>query len=112
MHTYEYICESCSSKMIMEIHNLIKDKVICPCGNEMTLVFYLNSPDIRADQRIIDLSNPDIVHITYPDGLEHNMDPNIGGKLGPCKHTYKYNNKTNLIECTLCGEMYPKNMND
>ena len=48
MHTYEYIC-ICSCKMTLEIHRVIKDKIICPCGEEMTLVFYLSSPDVRAD---------------------------------------------------------------
>ena len=32
--------------------------------------------------KIVDLSQPGVIHIVYPDGLEipeHMMDPNIGG---------------------------------
>jgi len=32
----------------MEIHKAVDYNLICPCGTEMTLVFYLNSPDTRA----------------------------------------------------------------
>lgn len=37
-----------------------------------------------AEERIVDLSNPHVVHITYPNGYKvpsHMMDPNIGGNF-------------------------------
>ena len=49
MHTYEYICKQCPCKITMEIHKAVDYNLVCPCGTEMTLVFYLNSPDTRAE---------------------------------------------------------------
>ena len=37
---------------------------------------------------ILDTSNPNVIHYTYPNGKnvpEHMMNPNIGGYLGPVK---------------------------
>ena len=54
MHTYEYIC-ICSCKMTLEIHRVIKDNIFYRepkclfCGKEMSLIFYLNSPDVRSE---------------------------------------------------------------
>lgn len=34
--------------MTMEIHHIHDYEAMCPCGNKMTLIFYLSSPDTRA----------------------------------------------------------------
>ena len=36
--------------MTMEIHHIHDYEVMCPCGNKMTLIFYLSSPDTRAPE--------------------------------------------------------------
>jgi hypothetical protein len=47
MHTYEFNCNKCETKITMEVHKELDYNMHCPCGNKMTLIFYLNSPDIR-----------------------------------------------------------------
>ena len=47
MHTYEYICDICKRNIHMEIHKKVDYEVKCLCGNAMTLIFYLLSPDTR-----------------------------------------------------------------
>jgi len=49
MHTYEFVCDGCGTKVTMEIHKELDYNFHCPCGLKMTLVFYLKSPDVRAD---------------------------------------------------------------
>jgi hypothetical protein len=49
MHTYEFVCDSCGTKITMEIHKELDYNFHCPCGLKMTLVFYLKSPDTRAN---------------------------------------------------------------
>jgi DNA-directed RNA polymerase subunit RPC12/RpoP len=49
MHTYEFVCDACSTKVTMEIHKELDYNFHCPCGLKMTLVFYLKSPDVRAN---------------------------------------------------------------
>jgi DNA-directed RNA polymerase subunit RPC12/RpoP len=48
MHTYEFECFNCGSKAKFEIYNKLDYEVRCPCGGLMILMFYLNSPDMRA----------------------------------------------------------------
>jgi hypothetical protein len=50
MHTYEFICGNCKTKISMEIHKKLEYNMHCPCGLKMDLMFYLYSPDIRAEQ--------------------------------------------------------------
>ena len=33
----------------MEIHKELDYNMYCPCGTKMTLMFYLMSPDVRAE---------------------------------------------------------------
>jgi hypothetical protein len=47
MHTYEFICNGCGTKINMEIHKELDYNLYCPCGLKMTLVFYLKSLDVR-----------------------------------------------------------------
>lgn len=59
--------------------NAIKHRIIFVC---------IDHAKSAAEERTIDLSNPNVVHITYPNGYKvpsHMMDPNIGGYLGPIK---------------------------
>ena len=48
MYSYEYECNKCSSKLSMEIHYELTDKLYCPCTNAMDLVLYMRTPDTRA----------------------------------------------------------------
>jgi predicted SprT family Zn-dependent metalloprotease len=49
MHTYEYEC-ACGSKMKSETHTESPDRPNCwICDNKMNLIFYLRSPDTRAE---------------------------------------------------------------
>lgn len=48
MHTYEFECFTCGSKVKFEIYKKLDYEMICPCGSLMVLMFYLNSPDTRA----------------------------------------------------------------
>ena len=49
MHTYEFLCDTCKTKMNMELHYELDYNMHCPCGRKMTLLFYLLSPDTRAE---------------------------------------------------------------
>jgi DNA-directed RNA polymerase subunit RPC12/RpoP len=50
MHTYEFECFNCGSKAKFEIYNKLDYEVRCPCGGLMILMFYLLSPDTRANK--------------------------------------------------------------
>ena len=49
MHTYEFECNNCSTRMKLEIHEELDYNMECPCGTKMELVFFLKSPDTRAE---------------------------------------------------------------
>lgn len=49
MHTYEFLCNICGTKINMEIHKELDYNMHCPCGIKMELMFYLKSPDVRAE---------------------------------------------------------------
>jgi len=49
LHTYEYECPKCYNKIKMEIHRKLDRHIMCPCGQDMDMVFYLRSPDTRAE---------------------------------------------------------------
>ena len=55
MHTYEFECFDCGSKSKFEIYKKIDYAISCPCGGLMILMFYLLSPDTRAEYKL-DLS--------------------------------------------------------
>ena len=50
MHTYEYDC-TCGAGLKMELHKKADKHPLCPACNKekMDLVFYLRSPDTRAE---------------------------------------------------------------
>lgn len=52
MHTYEFECVGCGTKAKFEIYKELDYTMYCPCGNKMVLMFYLNSPDTRADNDV------------------------------------------------------------
>ena len=52
MHTYEFECFNCGSKAKFEIYKKLDYEINCPCGGLMILMFYLLSPDTRAQYKL------------------------------------------------------------
>ena len=48
MYTYEFQCFKCNRSLVIEIHNELGYNYKCVCKSDMTLMFYLYSPDTRA----------------------------------------------------------------
>ncbi len=50
MYSYEFTCNKCNAKINAELSYELNYNYYCPCGSKMDLVFFLKSPDTRAEE--------------------------------------------------------------